>query len=261
MRSTPASVSFCTTHSGRSPFTGTKPRSPRARARRRRHDRPVGFEDIGDRTPPQAVAGPGEPARRASAPARRRHHRLARAQAQHLGEVVLVVGRHGERPSRSATKTWATAPAVPATAVGARPGARRGVTGAHGAPDQPNAERRRDMRPSSGGPTSSPLSAANWRSRSSCVLRELAWACPPPRGRRGRPGRGPRTWGTPRPRSLIRCPVWVPAGTASDLGRRRASRTPGWRPAPPGRSTRAARRGCRRRRGRRRRRDCTARCT
>ena len=45
MRSTPDSVSFWTTHSGRSPFTGTKPTVTSGSGRADAHDGPVGLEN------------------------------------------------------------------------------------------------------------------------------------------------------------------------------------------------------------------------
>ena len=190
-RRRPRSASAPPTRAGR-PSPGRSPRSPRARPGRprRRVRRPRG-------------RGPGPPAaprvprsgRAASGPGRRPATTGSPgAQPQDLGQVVGVVGRrasgcvevghedHGRRRRRRR-----------------RPDATGPASGTGPTPRQPKAERRRAMRPSSGGddllrPLGRQAGGAappgSWSARS---------GCPPRRGRRGRPGPGPGRGGRPGP--------------------------------------------------------------
>ena len=182
-----------------------------------------------------------DPRRRRPPPSRRR------ADAGHRAEVMGVVGRRARGASRSATKTWAAAPS-PAGVIGHRsPDSARGrrpVRQARGV--QPNAERRRDMSPSSGG---ADLLAALGREPPEELLLRLrqrrsgvsttTWTRRSPRPR-------PRTWGTPRPAQPDH-DARLGAGGARPASRcRRASRRTASRPARPGPSTRGGRRAGRR---------------
>ena len=208
MRSTPSSVSFWTTHSGRSPLAGAKatvivgrrPRSACVTADRRATRMAAGS------TRPAAGAA-GQPARHPGPGAVGGHHQLAGPQAEDVEQVVgVALGEH--RGGRVVHEDH-----------GRPPTQHRVGTGTGGA--------RRLRRPP-------------WSAEGRAQLREhpLAWAAsnPAPRpgprparpaapaaGRRARSGCPPRTWtkrsprprprslGTPSPFRVITAPVWVPA--------------------------------------------------
>ena len=104
---------------------------------------------------------------------------------------------------------------------GAGGGPRRGAGGEAGTTTQPRtlgtylkALRSLDMKPASGGATSSPRTSASRRSSSSCsLLRSVGVSTTTVRIRSPRPR--PCRCGTPRPRRRISRPLWVPAGMVS----------------------------------------------
>ena len=218
MRSMPSSVSFWTTHSGRSPLTGAKATvSAGSGARLELHG---AVATRRRRRRPRAARAPG---RRRCQPARAQwpapvagDDLLAGAQAQHPAQVVhVVVVEHGVGR-------------VVHEDLGRRGGPhrdRRQSAGCAGASQRRSgAARTRRRRPAPGGETSSPRAAANWRSSSSCSGVEVGRASSTSTCTKRSPRPRPRRWGTPEPRMRSTWPCWVPARPVTVLGARRASR-------------------------------------
>ncbi len=170
MRSTPSSVSFWTTHSGRSPLTGAKATVTRAPARRlARSDRPP----PGRRSSAPTGSGRGrghQPARHPRPGAVGGHHRLAGAKAADVEQVVADRWRRPAARRGRRRRPWPTASTRRESGAGGRPAR----------PRQLRAERSFEKRPSPAGacPSSSPRASASGPAAPSGGRRGR-WACPP----------------------------------------------------------------------------------
>ena len=156
---------------------------------RDRRDRPAGPRRSDRRAP---AAAPNRAGRHAPAPSDS-VERVAGAEPQHPGEVVLVVGARA-RAGRGRRRRRAGPPRPVGPAIYRK------------------AERILPRNPVSAGATSSPRSAASWRSRSSSAASRLGGVSTTTCTSRS-PRPRPCTWGTPRPRRRNTRPVWVPRGT------------------------------------------------
>ena len=211
IRSTPSSVSFWTTHSGRSPLTGAKATVSSGRGRGRLTvTGPSGTERAPRRSARRASAArrrappgtathrPAPSAATTASPARRR---------QHVEQVVDVGGVEPRARSGRRRRPWPRRPTrrrvgarmAPRTAPGtsAQRGPQLGeealaVRGPRRAP-------RRGPRPDDG-------SSSRWRSSRSVGVSTCTWTKRSPRPR-------PRSWGTPRP---FRCDDGPGLGTRGD---------------------------------------------
>ena len=213
MRSMPNSVSFWTTHSGRSPLTGAKATVSAGSAR---------ASDCTAPSPPTPAGGRSRPSSAHAAPAARAQRprpsptmtSSPAPQAQHPAQVMgVLVGEdrvrrvvHEDlgRPRRRARR-W------------------RRRSGAGASQRQSAGARTRPRRPAPGGDTCSPRGRGELAQEFVLLGARARSASPPARARRGRPGPG-RAGGARRGRgSARRTRAGCPAPIVSVLGARRAS--------------------------------------
>ena len=222
MRSTPSSVSFCTTSSGRSPLASGEGDAIGGAGAGSLLDGAVGRRAAGRSAPPASGPAPSDTV--TTSPGRRRSTRSRWWRS----------ARRSTGASRSATKTCAAAPTCRAEPTAAR-----------------SLERRLDLREQALAAADRRLAALlgvaaqELRPRS----RSAWWACRPAARPAGRPDPGRRRGARPGPATRSSRPLWVPAGTAEPSSSPSSVASSRWVPSAawakemgtrrPGRSRRA----------------------
>ena len=194
IRSTPSSVSFWTTHSGRSPLVGANA-TVTSGAGRGTHDRgPVGHQHAAAGRPGGTPGGGvgRHPARDPATGAVGGHHRSRPARRRSTSRRWRRSAGSTTGADGSATKTMAAA----ATSTGS--GAGGGGAAPRSGPGPRSAERGAQLGEEALGLGASPSASARGprpaRPAAPAGRRRGRSACPPGRGRRGRPGPGPAAW-------------------------------------------------------------------
>ena len=253
MRSTPSSVSFWTTHSGRSPLIGTNATVTGGSGAGSWRTGPVHLEGSRPRCPTtlrhRSPAGHQPPVRgrHTGSPGRRRSTSIRwwASPASRTGCRQVVDEDHGRRADQVRVRLT-------------RRHRQLRAAGRHG---QLRAERSFEKSPSACGasPRSSPRARGQVPPAAPADGRRARSGCPPRRGRRGRRGPGPADLGTPSPLQRDDRAALGPRGDGEVPVARPGCRSRRSRPGRPGSSGRARRRAgpprCARRRGRARPRD------